>query len=864
MLRLIRKISVPQLRASWGRTLLVIGGVAIGVALIAAINVINTTVLTNFQRTLESIAGPAELEVLFGTGEIGFAETVLDTVRTHPDVQVAIPVVRGAVRRAGDAGEALQLLGVDLTDEDALRRYRVALTTDRTEWLEWLNDPRAIALTRDFVAAHALGIGKTVELVTPHGKQRFTIRGILEPDGLARAFGSELAVMDLPAAQRLLAKQGRLDQIEIVLRDGSQVAAAQQRLQAVVPPSLTVQPPLQRGAQYEQILRSFQTMLLSVSLLCLVAGTYIIYNTTSTAAVHRAFVMGNLRLIGADARQLFSLLIAESLLLGALGSTLGLGAGILLARALTNVVSRSMGIVFQLDFAADRMSVDPWHLAAIALLGVLTAPLASYVPARRLAARDPLAVVRPDVHDAPDPVPARRLVALWIALLVVCGAAFCFEVERQSIAWGNFGSTLWFASSIVIAVPLVSACSGLLSRLLSRISPAAGRMAAESLFRSPTRTGVTAAAITLVLTVAIGLATLTQSLRQSASKYYQDGGYLLGDVVVSAATTEGGWLETPLPESLAGEISGLPGVRSVETARALPGFTYRHERGLDRVTLLGLSDGLLADTHYGAWWYVEGQAESAARALQAGAGVNVSVAFADRFRKHVGDRLDLDTPSGRVTLPIVGVVRDYMSDRGTITVNRRLLADDWNDRAVNRFSVFLAAGARAEDVQERIKALLGSRYLLKVLLPAGMVRYHVDKIDQAFAFTDAIQLLIAVVTVAGIFDLLVAAIWERRRELALWRVIGADDSILQRAIIAESATIGGFGVTLGIIVGILTAFIWIRVHFRYLFGFYLEYAFDSRAMATDVLMIVAMTMLAGWIAARYAIGLSVLDGIQVE
>jgi ABC-type antimicrobial peptide transport system permease subunit len=118
--------------------------------------------------------------------------------------------------------------------------------------------------------------------------------------------------------------------------------------------------------------------------------------------------------------------------------------------------------------------------------------------------------------------------------------------------------------------------------------------------------------------------------------------------------------------------------------------------------------------------------------------------------------------------------------------------------------------------------------------------------------------------VAGIFDLLIAAIWERRRELALWRVIGADDAMLRRSIIAESATVGGFGAALGSIVGILTAFIWIRVHFRYLFGFYLEYAFDYRAITIDVLVIVAMTMLAGWIAARYAIGQSVLDGIQVE
>jgi ABC-type lipoprotein release transport system permease subunit len=115
MWRLLRQVSYPQLRASWGRTALVVGGIATGVTLIVAISVVNTSVLANVQNTIDLIAGPAALEVTLGVGEIGFQETVIDAVRADPDVVVAVPLVRGTISVADDSNETLQLFGADLS-----------------------------------------------------------------------------------------------------------------------------------------------------------------------------------------------------------------------------------------------------------------------------------------------------------------------------------------------------------------------------------------------------------------------------------------------------------------------------------------------------------------------------------------------------------------------------------------------------------------------------------------------------------------------------------------------------------------------------------------------------------------------------
>lgn len=366
--------------------------------------------------------------------------------------------------------------------------------------------------------------------------------------------------------------------------------------------------------------------------------------------------------------------------------------------------------------------------------------------------------------------------------------------------------------------------------------------------------------MTLVLTVAVTVASLTQSFSYSVSSYYREGGLLLGDLIVSAVATEGGWLETPLPDDVAREVQHVPGVASVELTRIIPGQMFHGQR----ITLLGLTDGFIDASRYGRRWYIEGDHESAAAALRAGRAVNVSGALADRFGLHVGDQVTLDTPTGQLSLPIVGVVRDYMSDRGTVIMNRRLLVERWKDTAVNRINAYLPPGTARDGVRAAIVHALGDRYRLKVLSPAEVLAYHADQIDRAFAFMDAVQLLIVIVTVAGIFDLLLAAIVERRRELALWRVIGADEHTVRRSVVIESATVGALGGLLGSVVGLVTAWLWIGINFRYLLGYYLDYRFAVGRTAWYLTLVMLMTIIAGYAAARRATAQPVLEGIQTE
>lgn len=183
---------------------------------------------------------------------------------------------------------------------------------------------------------------------------------------------------------------------------------------------------------------------------------------------------------------------------------------------------------------------------------------------------------------------------------------------------------------------------------------------------------------------------------------------------------------------------------------------------------------------------------------------------------------------------------------------------------MNRFIVSLAPSAAIADVRAAIARAVQGRYVLRVHSTRDAVDYLRRVFVDAFAFTDSIQLLIATVTVAGILDLVFSAIVARRRELALWRLVGACDHTIRRAIVVEAVAIGVMGTVLGCTVGTLTSYLWITVNYRYLIGYFFDFHFAWRSAGLSIVLVLVMTFVAGTLAARWAIRQTVLQGIRSD
>jgi putative ABC transport system permease protein len=183
---------------------------------------------------------------------------------------------------------------------------------------------------------------------------------------------------------------------------------------------------------------------------------------------------------------------------------------------------------------------------------------------------------------------------------------------------------------------------------------------------------------------------------------------------------------------------------------------------------------------------------------------------------------------------------------------------------VSRINVFLEPGATLADVRQLIAARLGERHRVKILSLRENLRYHDEKIRGAFGFARSLQILVALVTIAGIFDLLVSGIFERRRELAVWRLIGAAERTVRRTVVIESTTLGVLAAGLGLAVGTVSAWLWVYVIIPRLVGYDLRFDLAVVATLASTAVVLSMTALAGRAAAVRATRAPVLDGIRAR
>jgi len=856
MWRLLRSVSLPAYRAAPARLALSIVGIGAGVALVAGLAIVNASVLANFRASLERAAGRAALQVVLGTGEAGFAEAVAVDVAKVPGVLQAFGLVRGTLAAVDAPGEVLQLFGVDLASE-AVEAYDVRAVDPEIDQLELLNDPRSVLVAETWAARHGIGVGDRLRVAGPAGIVALHVRGLLRPEGLATIFGGALAVMDLPAAQLVLGKPGRVDQVDIVVREGEDVGAIAQRVREMVPESLRIERPELRGERFERVIAAFQAMLDGLSLLCLLAGVFIVYNSGTTAVTQRARDLAILMAIGIDRWRVFALVTAEACVLGLGASLLGLLGGLGIARVLLDLVAESMGVIYQSRFVVETFVLAPHQALGCIVLGTLASLAAAVVPALRASRLDPIELMRADYRERlQTPVPDRRLLQLGGIVVGLSLGALVLAERTRSVAWGNLSASLWYVATLVVSIPAMGALTRGLRRWLPRLAGIEGRIAAESLARSPARTGVTAAVIGLALTVAITVAAVARSFRESERDWF----ILAGDLVVSSVATEGGWLETPLAGEVESLLREIPGVARVETYRALQG----QDLGDARIAVVAVSRGFV-DAPAFRRSLVPGDSETVRGALRAGRGVLVSDNLASRLGVAVGDELALPTPTGVRSVTVLGVLAaEYSGEQGSVVLERELLAQWWGDRQVSHFNLFLAPGADALAVREDVLRRLAGRWLVKVLTVREALAYHQQMVDRAFAFTWAIQLLVVVVTLAGVFDLLTTQMLERRQELGILRALGMEEERVRAAVQLEAAVLGLAGGLLGALVAVATSILWVRVNFRILIGYVIALHYPVSTAFWSVTLAGGVALLAGHLAVRGALREPVLDALRAE
>ncbi|MGJ5813570.1 FtsX-like permease family protein [Paludibaculum fermentans] len=848
---LLRLITWPYVRKHLLRCALTTAGIVLGVAVFVGMHTANQSVLYAFNRTVDKIAGTTQLQVT--AGETGFPEEVLERVQAHPGVGVAAPVIEATVQTGLQGEGNLLVLGVDMTGDRNLRDYELEKADESIidDPLVFLAQPDSVIVSEKFCQRNGLKLNDHLTMRTMEGPKKFTIRGVMQGDGLAAAYGGNLAIMDIYAAQMVFGRGRTFDRIDLSVAEGQQVAQVRKTLQAALGPGLQVDPPNSRGQQFEAMAKIYSVSANISSLFALFIGLFLIYNTFSIAVTQRRSEIGILRALGATQGQVKRLFLLESGIAGLLGSLVGLGFGLLIARGMARYISDFMGEVYGVAQRAEEISADPRLLLTALFLGVATSLIAGWIPARNAAAVDPVkALQKGRVQVITE---GENRLRRWSALtcLVLAVVSIFFSHQPFFLYSGYLLSVL---AALLLTPALCSWLAALLRPVMKFLRPVEGALAADSILQSPRRTSGTVAALSLSVALVIGLGGVSKASYETILNWADAA--LNPDLFVSSSQgiTQRSFR---FPASLGEEIrvvEGIDEIQAVRTARIV------HEG--TPVMLVAAEVHRLAKRV--KMQVLEGDPRTMYQLVERGQGVVISDNFALLRNVHKGNILHIMTPSGQLDMPILGVVVDYSDQQGTILMDRRVFVRYWKDDTINVFRVYLKRGYTQQAVRQELLRRFGERTRFFVLTN-GEIRAFILKItDQWFGLT-YVQIFVAVlVAILGIVNTLTVSIADRKRELGVLQAVGGLRSQVRHTIWMEALAIGTLGLLIGYALGAVNLYYILEVTRRDIAGMRLNYRYPFEIALTLIPVMLGAALLSGAGPAEAAVRGSLVEALEYE
>jgi putative ABC transport system permease protein len=846
---LLRLISWPYFRKHVLRTILTTLGIVLGVAVFVGMHTANQSVLFAFSQTIDRIAGKTDLQIT--AGENGFGEDILDKVQSAGSVGVAVPVIEAIVDLEGQGN--LLVLGVDMTGDRSLREYDMEGGEDAVidDPLIFLAQPNSIILSQAFADRNHLGKNHRLSLGTAEGEKAFIVRGIMKSSHLADAFGGNLAVMDIFAAQKMFGRGRTFDRIDLAMKPGTSPEDGRRELEGLLGPAFDVQRPASRANQAEAMLSGYTMMVNLSSAFALFIGMFIVYNSFATAVTQRRSEIGILRALGATRGQIRTLFLGESAFMGLIGSVVGSAFGIVIASVIASAISALIGNVYGVSQQAMDVATRPSVLGLALAVGVLTSLVAGIIPARNAAHVDPVHALKKGSYQALS-VGEGRVRAILAAVLGALSILCLVVGGGRSVFYAGYAFAL--VAALLCGPVLSLGLAKAMRPVLRWFRPVEGALAADSLIQAPRRTSASVAALMLSVALILGFAGMAGASYRSIVEWLDTS--LNADLFVMPSQRLD-LRTTRFPAEMAEEIAAVPGVGRVQMFR-----NGRIKFQGVPIMLVAIQMDSVAQTNRHP--PIAGNASEMYRKAAAGEGLIVSDSLAQLHQLALGQTLEVASPHGMIRLPIVGIVLDYTDQQGSILMDRHVFVEHWGDESVSDFRVFVAPGATIAEVHQRIVDRFAGKRRVFVLTNEESRRYVLKLTAQWFSLMN-VQIAIAVlVAILGILNSLTVSITDRRRELGVLRAVGALRNQIRRTIWIEALAVAWLGLALGAAFGAVNLYYMLQIVQRDVAGLRLGYEFPTATALALVPILLAAAFTAAIWPAESAVRGSLVEALEYE
>ncbi len=829
--------------------ILTILSIALGVAVVVSVDLAKNSALESFSRAVQAVTGHATHRIVGGPK--GLSEQLYKKLRLSEDIGFLAPRVEGLARIGDESSTIVRILGVDPVSEgDFQSDWYTDLGSKHSEidLTRLMVVPSTVIVTDDMAKHLTVKNWESFDVLIGTTRKPVVVSAVMSSQSSSSGTAlNNLLITDISTAQELLGVVGRLSYIDLILDDIPNKQGMLNKIKKILPENveLIIQGSGQRSVQ--EMTRAFYTNLTALSMLSLVVGMFLIFNTMTFLVVQRRELMGGLRALGVTGRQIFWLILSEAALIGVLGTVVGLLVGTGLSHIFLELISTTLNQAYSF-LTSPQINISLFILAKGALLGIGSTIVSAIIPAKDAARYSPLQVMRRSQLELNTR--ATLFNKTIIGTLSLAIGFITLIIPSKSIELG-FVSQLFVVLGFALLTPILTVLMMEFIRpTLARKFGVIGYLPIRFITASLSRTGIAIAALMVAIATSNGIELMVGSFRISVLQWLDSR--LDAEIYISNSVPT----SIGFARSLVQQVKDISGVKAVSTVYRL------------KITRQGVTTRInayqMAPISFAGFHFTEGISDQIWKVFEEEDVVIVTEAYSYLHDIKVGHELMLRTERGDRAFRVIGVYRDYNSGVGIVSMSRKTFDKYWSDESCSGIWVYTVKGIDLNVVRTAIENIGDISQLLEITEQKRIVELSMEIFDQAFAITQVLKWLATTIAFVGVFSALMALELERTWEYGVLRAIGITPSQLRIVVYTETGFMGFIAGILALPLSCLIAWILIFVINQRSFGWSMDFVLDWSVLAQGLVLSLSAALLAGIYPARKLSKLNPVDALRAE
>jgi putative ABC transport system permease protein len=800
-------------------------GIAIGVAIIAAIDIANISTSKAFNLSLNSVTGKATHRIISTSGTI--PDSVYSFLRIQKGLKDIAPVVEDNITIGDSTKKSFVLLGVDVFAEKPFRDYTSSSGIDnKSGFKEFLTSKNTIVLSAENAVLLKKSIGDTINASIRGIKKKVILSGIINNYGNPSQL-ENLIISDIATAQELTGKLGTIDVIDIIISENLK----EDYVKSILPAGLELQRSSSRSDIAEQMLSAFNVNLNALSMLALIVGVFLIYNTMTFSVVQRKKILGIYRSLGVTENEIYRLIISEVLLIGFIGTVLGFLLAILISNNLLVLISRTINDLYFI-VSVTEIEVTPFIVLKTLIVGIAASLLSALKPAREASQSKPgISIVRSNQES--KILGNIYKLSVYGIISGLLGAAILMLPSKN--VWLSYVGVLPVIIGFALMSPLVIKVSDkILTPLSGKLFGIAGRISSRSIIQNISRTNTAIFSLSIAVAATVGVGTMISSFRETVVTWLENG--LKADIYVSAPSLISNSNDPIIPYYIRDSIINMKEVRNINYYSE---FKLFQDGKLINILASGFTDPTSKD------FRLQGSDDENIISKFQNGEVLVTEPYAYKNNIKADDVIQLKTDDGYKDFKVAGIYYDYSSDKGFVSIEYSVFKKYWKSNGLSGIAVYLKNDKDAETVRNKISSTAGSDVELIIRSNKFLRESSIQIFDRTFIVAKVLQLLSVVVAFIGILSSLMSLQLERNKEMGVLRAVGFLPSQLFKISTLQSILMGLISGLLSLPLGALLAYILVFIINKRSFGWTMQLSLEPGVLVEAMILAIVAAVLAG-------------------